>query len=279
MAPPAPLELVCAGSDSGASLWACPHVKEIYTTCKHCLSWLPLFQGMENTFWHGKKHKGNLQPPYLSCIKVRAFLTQVLALMPWSSVYALWFKGFLWQKAIQNSEWKHRKSRAWSGYPKSACGNSLLIDQYFPLIWDSDGSQCSFITSAGPKCHQWLFISAMHLMQLQAVALAAWQCKTKGDSVWSHVLCSCLWPDSFCYPCAAPLFVTVGQRWACAHQEWLRKPKWKGEDQQGPGVLTRRKEVVFHVNGSVLVTCRCWVLLWIFQTLSGVCTVCVKEQC
>lgn len=113
--PSAPLELVCAGSDNGASPWPCPHVKEICTTRKHCLSRLPLLQAQHGELilaW--KNNNGNLQPPYLSCIKVRAFLTQVLALMPWSSVCALWFKGFLQQKAIQNSERKHRKSRAWS---------------------------------------------------------------------------------------------------------------------------------------------------------------------
>lgn len=119
-------------------------------------------------------------------------------------------------------------------YPKSARGNLLPIDQYFPLIWDSDGSQGPFITSAGLKCHQWLFISAMHLMQLQAAALAAGQCKTKRDSVWSHVLFSCFWPDSFCCPCTVTLF---GQRCAWAHQEQL-------SGNPGPGVPTRRKEVV-----------------------------------
>lgn len=119
-------------------------------------------------------------------------------------------------------------------YPKSARGNLLPIDRYFPLIWDRDGGQCSFITSAGLKCHQWLFISAMHLMQLQAVALAAWQCKTKRDSVWSHVLFSCLWPDSFSYPCTVTLFVTVGQRCARVHQERLRKPQWVSRDLMSP---------------------------------------------
>lgn len=156
-------------------------------------------------------------------------------------------------------------------YPKSARGNLLPIDQYFPLIWDSDGSQGPFITSAGLKCHQWLFIWAMHLMQLQAAALAAGQCKTKRDSVWSHVLFSCLWPDSFCCPCTVMLF---GQRCAWAHQEQLRKPQWKSRTW----CPHQEKRSCVHVNGSVLVICRCWDLLWIFQALSGVCTVCVKEQ-
>lgn len=234
--------MVCAGSDNGASPWACPHIKEIYTTHKHCLSWLPLFW-----VWHGelvlaqtKKKEGNLQPPYLSCIRVRAFLTQVLAVMPWSSLWALWYKKVFWDKQLLKTQNKNTEK---AGHGQ-VIQNLLLIDQYFPLIWDSDGSQCLFITSAGLECHQWLFISAMHLMQLQAVALAAWQCKTKRDSVWSHVLFSCLWPDLFCYPCAATLFVRVGQRWARVHQEWLRKPQWKWEDQQGPGVPTRRKEIV-----------------------------------
>lgn len=159
-------------------------------------------------------------------------------------------------------------------YPKSARGNFLPIDQYFPLIWDSGGGQCSFITSAGLKCHQWLFISAMHLMQPRAVALAAWQCKTKRDSVWSHVLFSCLWPDSFCYPCTVTLFVAVGQRCAGVHQ----KATVEVGGLAGTWCPHHEKRSCVHVNGSVLVICRRWVLLWMFQALCGVCTVCVKEQ-
>lgn len=225
------LKLVYAGSDNGANCWPCPHGKELCTTCKHCLSgtscpasraWRVSF-GME-------KSNGNLQPSYPSCIKVRAFLTQALAQMVWSSVCATWFKDILQQKAIQNSDGKHRKGRAWSVILSQLMETCCQLSQYFPLIWDSNGGQCSFITSVGLKCHQRLFISAVYLMQLRAVALAAWQCKTKRDSVWSNVLFTYLWPDSFCYPCTVVLFVTVGQRCARVHQESLKKPQWKLED-------------------------------------------------
>lgn len=197
-----------------------PHINTAYH------DFLSSRSSMGNSFGHGKKImvicSHHICPLSRSEHSWPEFWLWCLgALCALSGLKVFWKKK---KKSHSKLRTKTQKKQGMVCYPKSARGNLLPIDQYFPLIWDSDGSQGPFITSAGLKCHQWLFISAMHLMQLQAAALAAGQCKTKRDSVWSHVLFSCLWPDSFCCPCTVMLF---GQRCAWAHQEQLRKPQWK----------------------------------------------------
>lgn len=109
MVPPRSLELACAGTANSASHWPYPHVKELCTACKHCLSVTSSLGSTAQRISFGvEKNNGNLQLPYLSCIKVRAFLTQVLAWMARSSVCDTWFKVFcnkkLFKTLMENTE-------------------------------------------------------------------------------------------------------------------------------------------------------------------------------
>lgn len=105
--------------------------KRFYTLCRLCLSVTSCLASAEWGISFGmERNNSNLQPPYLPCIKVRAFLTHALAPSAGCSVCAAWLKGFLEREAVQKCDGKHRR-QGMVRYPKSARGNLLLIEPIF----------------------------------------------------------------------------------------------------------------------------------------------------